>query len=207
MVTLEMPRQLSDSGESATETAKTHQERELDPEDGLPDELMTCAGESNQEASAPTNLLSIKANTRIGTWNIRTLYEVGKAAQVAKEMARYNIKILGLSEVRWNERGQVRLESGETIIYYGHEDQDHAHTQECYAPINAAEEQEKDEFYAALQSIIDRAPRRDINVVMGDLNAKVGDDNTNKELIMGKHGIGNINENEELIQTSPISMT
>ncbi|XP_065941348.1 craniofacial development protein 2-like [Magallana gigas] len=201
---------------------------------------MTCAGESHQRVSAPTNLLSIKANTRIGTWNIRTLYEVGKAAQVAKEMTRYNIKVLGLSEVRWNERGQVRLESGETIIYSGHEDQDHAHTQgvalmlspeatkekiawepvsprlmsdrfnskgrkitiiQCYAPINASEEQEKDEFYAALQSMIDHmdhAPRRDIKVVMGDLNAKVGEDNTNKELIMGKHSIGNINENGEL---------
>ncbi|PVD19665.1 hypothetical protein C0Q70_20155 [Pomacea canaliculata] len=33
---------------------------------------------------------------------------------------------------------------------------------------------------------------------MGDLNAKVGDDNTNRELIMGRHGVGTCNENEEL---------
>ncbi|PVD26786.1 hypothetical protein C0Q70_14464 [Pomacea canaliculata] len=33
---------------------------------------------------------------------------------------------------------------------------------------------------------------------MGDLNAKVGDDNTNRELIMGRHGVGTCNENGEL---------
>lgn len=92
---------------------------------------MTCVGESHWEASAPTNPLSIKANTRIGTWNIRTLYKVRKVAQVAKEMIRYNIKVLGLSEVRWNGRGHVRLTSARRIIIYisGHKNQDHAHTQ------------------------------------------------------------------------------
>ena len=33
---------------------------------------------------------------------------------------------------------------------------------------------------------------------MGDLNAKIGDDNTGHELIMGKEGLGEINENGEL---------
>lgn len=68
---------------------------------------MTCAGERHREVSAPTNLLSIKGDTSIGTLNIRTLYEVGKAALRAVEMTRYNIKVLDLSKVRWNGRGQV----------------------------------------------------------------------------------------------------
>ncbi|XP_065928534.1 craniofacial development protein 2-like [Magallana gigas] len=130
---------------------------------------MTCAGESNQEASAPTNLLSIKVNTRIGTWNIRTLYEVGKAAQVAKGLQEATKAMIAwepltprLMSARFNSKRRKI-----TII-------------QCYAPLNAAEEQEKDEFYAALQSMIHRAPRRDIKVVMGDLNVKVGEDNTNK---------------------------
>lgn len=46
--------------------------------------------------------------------------------------------------------------------------------------------------------MLDSAPRRDLNTVMGDLNAKVGEENINKELIMGKYGIGNSNENGEL---------
>lgn len=51
---------------------------------------------------------------------------------------------------------------------------------QCYAPINAAQEHEKDEFYAALQSIIDTEPRKDIIILMGDLIAKVAYDNTRK---------------------------
>ena len=34
-------------------------------------------------------------------------------------------------------------------------------------------------------------------LVMGDLNAKIGFDNTDYERYMGKHGCGNINENGE----------
>ena len=33
---------------------------------------------------------------------------------------------------------------------------------------------------------------------MGDTNAKVGSDNTGREEIMGKHGLGTMNENGEL---------
>ena len=34
-----------------------------------------------------------------------------------------------------------------------------------------------------------------IDVVMGDLNAKVGNNNTNREELMGKFGIGIMNDN------------
>ncbi|PVD26787.1 hypothetical protein C0Q70_14465 [Pomacea canaliculata] len=98
-------------------------------EDSSPEELMTQTGESPREASLPTHLLTTKTRTRIGTWNIRTLYESGKSAQVAREMRRYNITVLGLCETRWNGSGQTRLTSGETIIYSGHKDRDHDHTQ------------------------------------------------------------------------------
>lgn len=33
---------------------------------------------------------------------------------------------------------------------------------------------------------------------MGDMNAKVGEDNTEREIIMGKHSVGGQNENGEL---------
>ncbi|PVD25303.1 hypothetical protein C0Q70_15803 [Pomacea canaliculata] len=35
---------------------------------------------------------------------------------------------------------------------------------------------------------------------MGDMKAKVGNDNTDKGHIMGKHGVGNCNENDELLK-------
>ena len=42
---------------------------------------------------------------------------------------------------------------------------------------------------------MDTAPKRDMKILMGDLNSKVLADNSDRELIMGKHGIGVQNEN------------
>ena len=205
-------------------------------EESSPVELMKRAGESLMEASAPTTLLTTKSTTRIGTWNIRTLYETGKSAQVCKEMHRYNLKILGLCETRWTGTGRTRLMSGDTIIYSGHDEgQPHAHgvallmtpeatrallswepvspriltarfnskgrkvtILQCYAPTNAADIEDKESFYQQLQAVVDKTPKRDLKILMGDLNAKVGSDNTNSELIMGSHGTGEQNENGEL---------
>nr|KAG5690574.1 hypothetical protein BaRGS_009236 [Batillaria attramentaria] len=69
---------------------------------------------------------------------------------------------------------------------------------QCYAPTNVADEEEKENFYEHLQAVLDKAPRGDLKILMGDLNAKVGTDNTDRELIMGKHGTGTQNENGEL---------
>ena len=64
-----------------------------------------------------------------GTWNVRTMYQTRKAAQMAHEMKKYNIQVLGLCKTRWNGAGQTKFVTGEHIRYSGHEDEDHAHTQ------------------------------------------------------------------------------
>ena len=66
---------------------------------------------------------------------------------------------------------------------------------QCCAPINAAETEEKEVFYEQLQAVMDKLPRRDLKILMGDLNAK----ETNRELVMGKHRVGVQNENGELL--------
>ena len=68
---------------------------------------------------------------------------------------------------------------------------------QCYAPTNEADDEEKTDFYLALQSEIEKVPTHDVTIVMGDLNAKVGNDNTGNERVMGKYGCGNINDNGE----------
>lgn len=68
---------------------------------------------------------------------------------------------------------------------------------QCYAPTNDSDDSDKDQFYSRLQSIVEKYPERDITIMMGDLNAKIGADNTGYEDIMGCHGLGQMNENGE----------
>nr|KAG5693079.1 hypothetical protein BaRGS_010638 [Batillaria attramentaria] len=153
-------------------------------------------------------------------------------------MRRYNITLLGLSETRWLQAGQVRLSTGELLLYSGHEDEDAAHTEgvaimlskeaqraligweahgprmitasfwtkkknidmnviQCYAPTNDHEDDSKDTFYQRLQAVLDTLKDKDINILMGDFNAKVGSDNTGYEEVMGKHALGDMNDNGE----------
>jgi len=46
-------------------------------------------------------------------------------SRAAKEMDRYNISLLGMSEVRWTGTGKQRLNSGEVMIWSGRSDNIH----------------------------------------------------------------------------------
>ena len=65
------------------------------------------------------------------------------------------------------------------------------------APINDAMDEEKDEFYNQVQDTVSSCNRNDMIVVVGDWNAKVGNNNTNRKELIGKFGIGIMNDNEE----------
>jgi hypothetical protein len=57
------------------------------------------------------------------------LYESGELVQVAAEMRNYGLDILGLSETRWTQLGKQRLDTGEMILYLGHEEENAPHTE------------------------------------------------------------------------------
>lgn len=60
-----------------------------------------------------------KHRTRIGTWNIRTLLEPSRIAQLTREILKYNIDIVGLSEVRWPEEGEFITHDRYSLLYSG----------------------------------------------------------------------------------------
>ena len=64
----------------------------------------------------------------------------------------------------------------------------------CYALTNGAKE-ETEEFYMydRLRATLHKRTEQEIVVMMGDFNAKVGDDNTGYTSAMGKHGVGVMN--------------
>ena len=79
---------------------------------------MTGLDESRKEVKIlTTRIFHAKVITNVATWNVRTLYQCGKLAQVIREMN--NNKILGLAETRWTQSGKLN-NSEVTFIYSGH---------------------------------------------------------------------------------------
>ena len=84
---------------------------------------MTGSGQRQEEAI--TMIMggdSAKTTTLFGFWNVSTMYEQGKMAQVVVEMKRYKLDILGVSESRWTRSGIMKTGTGETMLYLGRED-------------------------------------------------------------------------------------
>ena len=71
---------------------------------------------------------------------------------------------------------------------------------QCYAPTNDSNEETKDRFYGRLQSILDKCREKDVIILMGDLNAKIGTENNGYEEVMG---VGEMNENGERFADMP----
>ena len=51
---------------------------------------MTQDRQTRKESTLP-KLLTPKTITKIGTWNVRSMYEEGKAAIIGKEMGNYGL--------------------------------------------------------------------------------------------------------------------
>ncbi|XP_071151821.1 craniofacial development protein 2-like [Mytilus edulis] len=179
------------------------------------------------------SILSPKQTLKFGCWNVRTMNETSRTAQTIKEMKRFKLDILGVSESRWTDSGKYN--SGTDIYYSGRTDGRHQegvaillskrasksvvewiaiHERiiqirmkttsyghmtviQCYAPTNDYTDNEKENFYDKLNQIIMDTPKHDVLTIIGDFNTKVGSTNIGSEEVMGKHGLGEINNNGE----------
>ena len=70
---------------------------------------------------------------------------------------------------------------------------------QCYAPKNEKDEETKEDFYNKLQTLCNKLKEKDMTILMGDLNAKIGSDNSGYEEAMGRRGLGKLNENGEML--------
>ncbi|XP_071947472.1 uncharacterized protein [Antedon mediterranea] len=166
-----------------------------------------------------------RSTIRLGTWNVRTLYQDGKLENVKQEMIRLNINILGINETHWTNNGEFMIDDYKMIYAGGdkHEkgvglllDGDMA---KCmlgywavservmlvklqgqpfnisiivvYAPTADCTDEEIDNFYATLDQAKSQCKSDEINFIMGDLNAKVGQEQDGNTV--GEHGMGERN--------------
>lgn len=68
---------------------------------------------------------------------------------------------------------------------------------QVYAPTSSSSDEEIDEFYRQLEETMASVNRKDVKIVIGDWNAKVGDDNSGTEMVMGRYGYGERNDRGE----------
>ncbi|KAK0133469.1 Craniofacial development protein 2 [Merluccius polli] len=65
----------------------------------------------------------------------------------------------------------------------------------AYAPTLDAKHNIKEDFYRALDAIIQKTPATDRLILMGDLNARVGTEHLVWPKVIGQHGVGKMNHN------------
>ena len=151
----------------------------------------------------------------------------GKLEVVKQEMARVNVNILGISELKWTGMGEFN--SDDLYIYYCGQESLRRNgvaimvnkrfrnavlgcnlkndrmisvrfqgkpfnitVIEVYVPTSNAEEAEVEWFYEDLQDLLELTPQKDVLFIIGDLNVKVGSQETPG--ITGKFGLGIRNE-------------
>ena len=65
----------------------------------------------------------------------------------------------------------------------------------CYAPTLGDTDETKHSFYNLIDAHVQRVPSSDKLIFLGDFNARVGTDHVAWEGVIGRHGIGKINNN------------
>ncbi|CAH1233287.1 Hypp666 [Branchiostoma lanceolatum] len=68
-----------------------------------------------------------------------------------------------------------------------------------YAPILTSAEEDREQFYADLDSLLLTIPASDKLLILGDFNARVGNNHEQWKGVIGKHGLGKANSNGLLL--------
>ena len=151
----------------------------------------------------------------------------GKLEVVKQEMARVNVNILGISELKWTGMGEFN--SDDHYIFYCGQQSLRSNgvaimvnkrvrnavlgcnlkndrmisvrfqgkpfnitVIQVYVPTSNTDEAEVERFYEDLQDLLELTPKKDVLFIIGDWNAKVGNQETPG--VTGKFGLGIWNE-------------
>ena len=69
---------------------------------------------------------------------------------------------------------------------------------QCNAPMNEATIEEKEAFYSLLEATLHQIRQSDIIILLGNLNAKIGNVNLGLKNVMGRHSLGTRNKNGDM---------
>ena len=67
------------------------------------------------------------------------------------------------------------------------------------APTTASSDEDIETFYSILEGALAKVHKKDIIIITGDWNAKIGSDNTGWKSVMGRYGYGDRNERGECL--------
>lgn len=198
--------------------------------------LRRQASDVSEEPVLGSTLLSRKRKkiVNFGTWNVRTLREMGKMRLLINELEHWKMNITGLSEIRWKGSGHFDS-NNHCIIYSGNDegtggvaiildpvtkkslisydaisnrillvklDSKPVRTNiiQVYAPTSQSSEEDSDQFFELLQSVKDKLKDRELCVIMGDFNAKVGE-GEERDSGLGPYSLGIRNERGDKLLT------
>ncbi|KAL6464878.1 hypothetical protein MHYP_G00271950 [Metynnis hypsauchen] len=154
-------------------------------------------------------------NLKLATWNIRTLLDLQgsserphrRTALVAAELSRYNIDIAALSETRLLDEGSLTEEGmGYTFFWKGYPlGGQHLHgvalaikntlPRITETPVGISERLMTLRIPLSLDETLRRIPKSDKIFLLGDFNARVGQNSEIWNGVLGKHGVGQANSN------------
>ena len=159
---------------------------------------------------------------------------------MARELARLDIDLAALTEVRFAEQGSLREDGAGYTLFWSGKNKDErrlsgvgfmiktsiarklqnlpvghsdrivslrlptpdnklATVLSVYAPTLQVEIGVKEAFYRDLHNLLQQVDSKDKLLILGDFNARVGRDFELWKGVLGRHGIGNCNDNERLL--------
>ncbi|CAG9136099.1 unnamed protein product [Plutella xylostella] len=164
-----------------------------------------------------------QAATNENRWTLESAWEVAnkerKTAIVARELRRFNIDVAALSETHLADEGELTEHGGGYTFFWKRKlgefpvhisdrittlrlhllNNNFLNIISVYAPTLDKADDIKDQFYEELTQCLNGVRPRDQVLLMGDFNARVGQDYEAWPGVLGRHGVGNMNNNGQLL--------